>query len=208
MSGRWLLFPGVFLLFLGLALMGASTVHTMSDRFNAAGAREFQVTAYFNTSETVYVSILPNQKWGGVITMDVEVALNVSFVGPGGGETNLTAYYLASPASTGLTAPSMELDNVSSVVSSGDAPLSDVGEVAPGIFGGNIRRDGNLTVAVDKQSVYNNFMSTTPPEIILRKAENYFPYSYLQPFGIVSLVSGVPFLLLGWRKSEGRRRKR
>jgi hypothetical protein len=213
MRRRLLLFPGAVLLLLGLILLGTAGVRTTSARENVTQQYGFEVTSYFRAGETIYVSVLPNQKWGKVITMDVEVGLNFSFITSDGGWTNLTAYYLAAPAgeeSAGgmYSAPSMDLENVSGIVSSGGATLSDEASVATdwGLVGGIVQRDGNLTVALDEQSVFRNFMSTDSPIIVLRKSEPVFPYSCLSPFGIVSVVLSVPFLVFGIRRKKERRR--
>jgi hypothetical protein len=190
-----------------------ASIHITSAQEDVTKVYGFNATGYFHKGEMIYVTIRASQQWGHVIPPDgVTVFLNVSFNASDGGSINLVACYDAEPSTGGygMTAPSLELINVSVITSTIDAPLSAASARAlaeGGYLGGTVQRDGNLTVALDGQSVFNNFMSHDPPLITLRKTEPIFLYSYLSPFGLVSVVLGVTLLVFGWRKRERRRYK-
>lgn len=222
MLRRLLLSSGVLLLVLGVVLLGIAAIHATSTSETVKDVRgvyannvyDFNDTAHFQRGEAVYVVIRANPQWPGsaMLPPEIQLPLNVSFTASDGGNVSLVAYYdINQPQQTGggMNAPSMEVINVSVVGSSGAAPLS----VAEGqeFLGGTVQRDCNLTVAFDSQSIQSlagfGPHSQDPPFFRWSKAESFFPYSYVLPFGIVLAVLAVPLLVIGWRKEERRRHK-
>jgi hypothetical protein len=175
--------------------------------------RNFYATGYFYRGETMYVSIVADRDWAKMITQDVLVFLNVSFIASDGGRIDLVVCYNAWTTDiSGSTRaePALDLINVSMIGSSGDVPVSEASARALAkaeCLGGTVQRDCNLTVALDSRSVFNNFYSDVSPLIVLRASKTVFLYSYLLPFGLVLAVLAVPLLVFGWRKRKRRSSK-
>jgi hypothetical protein len=207
-----LLSSGILLLVLGSALLGVANSNVNSTSRTVKGATTaFETTGYFYSGETIRVVMTTPHDWMHLISDSVTVFLNFSFTASDGGSIRFTAAFDAYTTDTsGLTRinPELDLINVSMFSSSGNAPVAEasVSKLAnEGFLGGAVLRDGNVTFALDNQTASNDFGSSAAPKIALVADKTLFPYAYLLPFGVVSIVLAVPLLVLGWRKREGRR---
>lgn len=212
MRKKLLLSSGILLLVLGLTLLVVASRSVNSPLRTVEGATTaFETTGYFYSGETMRLTMTTPHDWAHLITDSVTVFLNFSFTASDGGSIRFRATfdaYTGDISGTTLQNPALDLINVSMFSSSGNAPVSEasVSKLADqGLLGGAVLRDGNVTVALDSQAVSNSFGSSIAPKIALRAEKTLFPYAYLLPFGVVSIVLAVPFLVLGWRKREGRR---
>jgi len=180
----------------------------------------YSATGYFHNNETMYVhlDVIHDQTRSGTPVADeFNTSLLYSFIASGGVSIDLNVtYYVWWTDASGrqLNEPGMDLVSVDIInSSSSDAPVSAASVLAQAqqySLGGNVQKDGNITVVLDSKSFQNSFGSHMVPQIRLRAAATAYNYSYsfLLPFGLAFTATGVPSVFFGWRKRSKKGKNR
>jgi hypothetical protein len=212
MRKRSYLYLGIFLVILGLSLLGVSNITIAGSKTVEVCQGNFvwSVTGHFNRDEKMTVVVEAANNWSSFVGLEGRtVLINVSITGPDDGRVDFVSnFYAYLDQSFSVSTPLLLLRNASTFINAGSsnvAPLS-VDKIQDYI-GGIANEDGNFTVIVDEQSILSNFGSTSPPRRISldRKDRDSFPYASLLPFGVVSAVSGFGSVVYGLHTKKRKR---
>ena len=209
MSKNTSLYIGIFLLISSFSLIGVSNISRISPNQLSVnqGYLVWNVTGYYKKGEIMVIDIKAHREWGIFLAGERTVTVNISVTGPDNSSVDFVCYFYAYRGSTQSITPSLYLFNASTIVHrenpSGDS-LSV--EKVQEYIGGIIKKDGNFTVTVDKNSILNSFGSFDPPaRIWLLKQEVSYPYAFLLPIGAALIVPGIVSIAHSLHK---RKRKR
>jgi hypothetical protein len=190
----------VALLILGIVMFFVSNISYYNKLMEVKREiNSWEIEDFFKGGDIIQVVVKANNDWGHLITDEVEVAINVSFITPEG-EVNCTVYYLAYPSTSSMMiAPNLELINVTVNGAQKGLKISSPEE----FLGGIVEKTGNYKVRIDEKSIWNNFLSKKPPAmLILYKKELVRPYSILTLPSVIIILLSIFILIICLSKGK------